>query len=178
MKQLLLLFILSIFAACSPQIKVYSDRDPDYDLNAYSTFDWGQKGNVEEGKNPLHYNELNDKRIKAAVQEHMMEHGYQLTSEAPDLILHYHIIVDDQSVVATEPYGYRYSAYWTKTQTNVYAYRQGTLIIDIMDGKSNNLIWRGWAVAAIDDIDPTKVEELIKAAVARIFTKFPKKTEN
>lgn len=177
MKHILFLLMLAILTGCSPQIRVYSDSDPDYDLWTYQTFDWGAKVEIEKGKNPLQYNELNDKRIKAAVQDQMTRRGYQQTSENPDLILHYHIIIDDQSVVTTEPYGYHYSPYWMRLQTNVYSYREGTLILDLMDKKTNNLIWRGWAVSAIDEINPEKVDELIKTVVARIFRKFPKTSE-
>ena len=167
--------ILALLAECL-QLKVYSDRDPDFDLSRYSTFDWGQKVKIEESKNPLHYNELNDKRIKSAVQQQMTSHGYELTSENPDLIFHYHIIVGDRSVVTPDPYGYRYGPYWMRMQTDVYAYREGTLILDLMDRKTNNLVWRGWAVSAIDEIDPEKMDELIKTAVARIFRKYPNTT--
>lgn len=164
---------LTFMAGCSPQIRVYSDADPEYDLKAYKTFDWGQKVNIENGKNPLHYNELNDKRIKSAILEQLKTRGYSLAGTDPDLIIHYHIIVDDQSVVVTEPFGYRYSPYWMQAQTNVYAYREGTLIVDIMDKKTNNLIWRGWATTAIDAVNPEKVDKLIKTAVKKIFKKFP-----
>lgn len=174
MKALLSISVIAIIlTGCSPQIRVYSDYDPDYDLWAYSTFDWGQKVNIEEGRNPLHYNELNDKRIKLAVQEQMAAHGYQLTCDTPELIMHYHIIVDDQSVVTTEPLGYRYGPYWTSMNTNVYSYLEGTLILDLMDTKTKNLVWRGWAVTPIDNVNPEKVEPLIKAAVEKIFRNFP-----
>lgn len=178
MNRILILLLIAIVAGCSPQIRVFSDYDPDYDLWTYKTFDWGQKINIEEGKNPLHYNELNDKRIKAAVHEQMNTRGYQLANEAPDLILHYHIIVDDQSVVTTEPYGYRYGPYWMRMHTNVYSYREGTLILDLMDSKKKNLIWRGWAVMEIDQIDPEEVDDLIKTTVAKIFKKYPKAPAN
>lgn len=174
MKPLFTLTILVAIAACSPQITVYSDADPDFNVNQYKTFDWGQKGNIEDGKNPLHYNELNDKRIKSAVAAQLDMRGYQHTTVKPELILHYHIIIDDQSVVITEPYGYRYGPYWLQMQSNVYAYREGTLILDVMDSKTNSLIWRGWAVAAIDNVNPEDADEMIKTTVRKIFKKFPK----
>jgi len=176
MKHVLLLCIFAALSGCSPQIAVYSDFDPEYDLSTYKTFDWGQKVKIEEGRNPLHYNEMNDKRIKAAVLDQMTTRGYQLTSDNPDLIFHYHIIIDDQSVVATDPYGYNYGTYWTHTQTNVFTYQQGTLILDLMEKKSQNLIWRGWAVTDIGQIKPDEVSEIIKITVAQIFKKFPKAT--
>jgi hypothetical protein len=173
MKHILLASIFAMLTGCSPQITVFSDTDPDYDLWTYKTFDWGQKVNIEEGRNPLHYNELNDKRIKAAVLDQMTARGYQLTSDNPDLILHYHIIIDDQSVVATDPYGYYYGPYWLNMQTNVFTYQQGTLILDLMERKSQNLIWRGWAVTDIGQIKPDEVSDIIKTTVAKIFKKYP-----
>jgi hypothetical protein len=163
-----------LLAACSPQIQVHSDLDPDYDLWTFKTFDWGQKVNIEKGKNPLHYNELNDKRIKSAVQDQLTQRGYRLTEVSPDLVLYYHIIVTDKSLVSTEPYGYNYSPYWMRMETNTYTYREGTLILDLMDSKTNNLIWRGWAVSPLDSsYTPAEIEKLTKTVVARIFKKFP-----
>lgn len=170
----ILIISLVVLVACSSQIRVFSDYDPGYDLRSYKTFDWGEKVKIEQGKNPLHYNELNDKRIKAAVLEEMISRGYQQTEDAPELILHYHIIVDDRSVVTTEPYGYQYGPYWTRSNANFYSYREGTLILDLMDRKTQNLIWRGWAVTDIDGITPKEVEAIIKSAVAKIFKKYPK----
>lgn len=174
MSRIIILPLFVLLAACSREINVFSDHDPDYDLWVYKTFDWGQHVNIEEGKNPFHYNELNDKRIKAAVHEQMSARGYQLTADAPDLILHYHIIVEDKSVLTTEPFGYQYSPYWERTHTNIYSYREGTLILDLMDSKTKNLIWRGWAVTEVSGIDPQKIDKLIKTTVAKIFKKYPK----
>jgi hypothetical protein len=175
MKLLRITTALLLLAGCSPQIQVYTDYDPDYDLWTYKTFDWGPNIHIEEGKNPLHYNELNDKRIKSAVKDQLTARGFVLTSEKPDLILHYHIIVEDQSVVTPEPYGYYYSPYWMQMHTDVFTYREGTLIIDLMDTKTNNLVWRGWAKSAVDDVNTSKkIDQLTKKAVAKIFHKFPK----
>jgi hypothetical protein len=173
MVRILIIIAIVIMAGCSPQIKVYSDMDPDYDLWTYKTFDWGEKVSIEAGRNPLRYNELNDKRIKAAVLEQLQSRGFVPREQDPDLILHYHIIVDDKSAVTTEPFGYRYGAYWMRSGVNVYYYREGTLIIDLMERSTKNLVWRGWAVANVDEIDPEEVDEVIKLAVEKIFRKFP-----
>jgi hypothetical protein len=176
MKKLVLpSLLILLLTQCSPEIQVHTDYDPDYDLWTFKTFDWGQKVNIEEGKNPLHYNELNDKRIKSAVHEQLTSRGYLLASAHPNLLLHYHIIVDDKSALATEPYGYNYSSYWMRTEANIYSYREGTLILDLMDSKKNNLICRGWAVSPLDSsYTPEEIDKLTKTVVAKIFRKFPK----
>lgn len=173
MKHLKYITILLIAVACSPNVRVYSDHDPDYHVENFNTFDWAQKTNIEANKNPLHYNELNDKRIKSAILHELTSRGYTRSETNPDLVIHYHIIVDDQSVVTTEPLGYRYGPYWMRTKTNIYPYREGTLIIDLMDPKSNALVWRGWATAGLDMITPEQTEEIISRAVYKIFKRFP-----
>lgn len=177
MKFLMFITAALLTAACSPEIQVYSDHDPDYAVGSFKTFDWGQKTDIEENQNPLHYNELNDKRIKSAVLKELTTRGYVRSEVSPDLIIHYHIVIDDQSVVTTEPYGYFYGPYWMRMQTHVYPYREGTLIIDLMDPKTNNLVWRGWATVGLDMITPEKTEEIVSRIVAKIFRKFPASTK-
>lgn len=174
MKSVYILLLLMLVARCSPEIQAYTDYDPDYDQWTYKTFDWSQKVNIEQNQNPLYYNELNDKRIKKAVLKQLQKRSYRLTSDSPNLILHYHIIVEDKSVVVTEPFGYVYGAYWMRRQQQVNTYTQGTLILDLMDTESNQLVWRGWAVAAVDGLDsPEKIDTLIESAVRKMFVKFP-----
>jgi hypothetical protein len=174
MKQFLILGMILLFA-CTSEIQVKTDYDPDYDLWTYKTFDWGQKLNIEEGKNPLYYNELIDKRIKSAVKNQLTMRGYRLTDSRPDLILHYRITVDDKSTRVSPRDSYQESSFWLRMETNMYTYREGTLILDLMDSKTCNLIWRGWAVSVVDDsYTSEEVDRMIKTAVAKIFKKFPK----
>jgi Domain of unknown function (DUF4136) len=60
-----------------------------------------------------------------------------------------------------------------RNQVDVYQYREGTLIIDLMDAKNNNLIWRGWGTSVLNsnDIDLTEAE--ISEAVYKILKEFP-----
>jgi hypothetical protein len=175
MKRIIAISLL-VLTGCVPQISIYSDTDPDYDLWTYKTFDWSEKTNIEANNNPLYYNELNDKRIKSAVLSELQGRGYQLTTSTAELIIHYHIVVQDQMTVVTEPFGYSYTPYWLRSRADVYPYKEGSLIIDIMDAKTKNLIWRGWAVSPIEtSYTPKETEKLIKLAVAKIFRRFPGK---
>lgn len=175
MNKIIFIFFLLLLARCSPQITVYSDYDPDYDVRQYQTFAWAPTADIEKGQNPIYYNELNDKRIRSAVNTEMTARGYRLTETQPQVLIHYHIIVDDKTVITTDPYGAYYGPYWMRTQTNVYPYREGTLIIDLMSADTGNLIWRGWAVSAIrSTYTADQADRVVKAAVTKIFRKFQK----
>ena len=172
MKISIVWFVL-ILSACSEHINVFTDHDPDFDVQLLSNYKWLEVKQIESNTNPLYYNELNDKRIKGAVNNQLNIHGYSLQSTDPEMIVHYHIVIEDKSVVNTDDYGYRYGPFWMKERRNLYLHQEGTLIIDIMYSKTNELIWRGWAVSVLHYEKPANVEKHIKESVEKILNKFP-----
>jgi hypothetical protein len=87
--------------------------------------------------------------------------------------VHYHIIIDNKTSVNPSGYGYNYGPYWMRNRANVFQYREGTLIIDLMDSENKNLIWRGWGVAALGDNSVSLTEEEINYIVIKILQEFP-----
>jgi len=68
-------------------------------------------------------------------------------------------------------YGYGYGGYGYPGYGYVdYGY-EGTIILDIIDAESNELVWRGSYAAAVDDSGIS--EKKIKKAVKHILEKFP-----
>jgi len=171
MKNYLILIFAILAAACSSDLIIFSDADPEFDLGAYKTYDWSKNTNIEANQNPVYYNELNDKRIKTAVNKQLTSKKYVHSTNDAELIIHYHIVVNEKvAVLSGEPYNY--DPYWTRT--SLYAYQEGTLIIDVMDVKTHSLVWRGSAAAPIDDINTSeKVVRLINKAVTKMFRRFP-----
>lgn len=165
---------LLTISSCSPSLQVYTDYDREFNIRNYPTFAWAEAKDIEARNNPLYYNELNDKRIKKAVNDQLKGKGYTLVQDDPDLLIHYHIVVEDRSEIRTNPYGF-YGPYWMRARTYSYSYRQGTLIIDLMDATNKNLLWRGWAVSVMDQLyESEKTEILITQAVIKIFEKLPR----
>ncbi len=65
-----------------------------------------------------------------------------------------------------------YSPYYSSGY--VRQYLEGTLILDIVDGRNDRLIWRGWASGALDhDPKPEDVRMYVNEAVRKILEKFP-----
>jgi len=175
MKTQIILYSIVIvgLSGCST-MKVYSDFDRDISVKNYSTFGWPESKQLETKNNPLYYNELNDKRIKNEVESQLKSKGYQFEATNPQLKIHYHIVLENHTAINTDPYGYNYGPYWLTRNVNVYEYREGTLIIDLMDTKTNNLVWRGWAVNFLDEDRPDQMEGQFNTAIRKIFEKFPK----
>ena len=165
--------LLLLTFGCSERLRVRSDYDKDINLNLYKTYSWLPVKEIESKNNPLVYNELTDKRIKRAVDAQLKIKTIQNTTDAPDLRVHYHIVIDSKSMVRPSMYGYNYSQYWIRNQMDVYQYREGTLIIDLMDANNNSLIWRGWGTAILENGDIDLTEEKINDAVYKILKEFP-----
>ncbi len=168
MKTRIGILVIASLMACSDQITVRTDYDRSVKIAQFKTFAWLDKHGIEERNNPLYYNELNDKRIREAVVDELTKKGYSQTAETPLLKVHYHIVIEDKTQVRSDTY----SPYWIKSERDVYTYREGTLIIDLMDAKNEALLWRGWAISALSDQDQMS-DNLIKEAVAKIFAKLP-----
>jgi hypothetical protein len=82
-------------------------------------------------------------------------------------------MVDNKDAVIPDHEATSYGPYWQRTPTYVYSYREGTLIIDLMDAK-NNLVWRGSAAAPIEEVySPEQTTKLVNKAVSKMFKTFP-----
>jgi len=166
-----LIIISWLLVGCGSTSKVFTDYDKSAHLDEYETFGWLTQTGIEERNNPLYYNELNDKRIKYAVGNQMEGRNYRF-SENPELLIHYHIIINDRTMLRTDPYGY-YGPYWMSSEVTMYEYREGTLIVDLMDAATNSLVWRGWVTNFLKNSDPQKMEKSMNDAVNMIFSKYP-----
>lgn len=164
--------IVLMLTSCSPALRVYHDFDKDIEIHRLNAYGWLESRTIESKNNPLYINELTDKRIKNAVGKQMKEKGYQYSSELPQIIVHYHLVVENKTTIRPEPFGYRYGRYWIQNEVDTYRYNEGTLILDFMDSRNCDLIWRGWAVSILDDQNLI-TEELIDRAVEKIFQSFP-----
>lgn len=169
MKAIGIILMLAL-TSCSSGIIVKTDYDRDINLKPYTTYSW-VNSLVGETQNPLYYNELNDKRIKKAVNEQMALKGYTLVSDQGEITLHYHLVIESKSELRSDPYSY-YGPYWMRPRINSYQYDEGTLIIDVLEAKSNALGWRGWATSIID-ADRNLKEELLTEAAVEIFKAYP-----
>lgn len=170
---LITLLCLTVLMSCGPSLRVSSDYTKDLKVSSFKTFSWLDMKAIErKGNDPRYMNELTDKRIKVAVTNELAIRGIKLLDGKGDLELHYHIIVDDKTMVVTEPTGTRFNPDFEK-RTSTFQYKEGTLIIDMMDTKTSELIWRGSATDVITEKAAKKPEESINYAVKEILKKSP-----
>ena len=180
---LILASFLTVFIVGCATMKVKTDYDRDAHFPDVKTFNWLPQPE-KPVTDPIAHNSLMDKRIKKAVDRELTGMGYQKQSENPALLIVYHTGLKDKVDVTSRGYGYgpRYygGGYYGRGYygrgygaggLDVRTYKEGTLILDFVDPKTMQLIWRGWAVDALNDLENASM--YIDKAVKKILAKFP-----
>ena len=160
-------FLVALLAVmnCSSS-NVTTDYDRDANFAQYKTYDWVPNPREENRRSFL------DKRVKTGVDRELGAKGFQQTNESPDLLIAYHSGVKDKVDVTRYGYRYGYRGRRWGTAVDVRHYKEGTLILDIIDAKSKDLLWRG---AATDVVDRDERAEQIENAIKALIERFPPK---
>ncbi|MFQ5751206.1 MAG: DUF4136 domain-containing protein [bacterium] len=165
-----LCFLLLLFITSCSSITVKSDYDREVNFNRYKTFKWMPES-AKDRRNTVAKNSLLDKRIRRAVERELSAKGYEIqeTGKA-DALLAYHTAIRQKVDVTSMGYGYWRR--WPRGRTvHVHRYKEGTLILDIVDPQLKQLVWRGWAIGVIGHIEES--EKKINESVVKILEKYP-----
>ena len=154
---------------------VRTDYDPEQDFLPYKTYRWLQK--EVHPADALASDPLTKKRIAKAVDTVLQEKGFVLTdSRACDFLVFVHGTVSERiQIHETGGMLYPYGGFgWHSGMTHVTTYDQGTVFIDIVDGATGELVWRGWLSRAVRRYkSPKKAEAAADRMVREIMEAFP-----
>jgi hypothetical protein len=173
-KGMLLLFALLLAAGCS-SVSVSHDFDSKVDFANLRTYSWiaVPESTSENVQRELENNTLVESRVKKAVNQQLAAKGLKETTQDPDFLVAFHTGVQDKTDVQSWGYGY---GYWGMRGGGVSTinYQEGTLILDFIDPKSKDLIWRGVGKKVLSErTTPEKSEKNISTAVEEILKKYP-----
>lgn len=179
-----LLFILPFILSSCSSTKVFSDYDPNVDFKQFKTFNflpWNKQSDEI-------LSDFDKRRFQDAITYEMEKIGYQKVEANADLSVNIFIIIDQKTGTSAYtdyytsgvgvgyyygPWGYNYpggvSAY---TTIHSYDYKEGTLILDLLDNTKKQLAWQGTAKKTIDS-NPKSIDEGIKKVISKLFEKFP-----
>jgi hypothetical protein len=107
--------------------------------------------------------------LRRAVDRELAARGIE-QAETPDLLLHYHASVDQMIELSGVD---RFSG--ADADRTPEAFEAGTIVIDLLDARTNRLIWRGWAESSFDGVVDNQawMEKRIDDAVARVLARLP-----
>jgi hypothetical protein len=153
-----------------------SHVEPTIDLRTFYSYQWGPRDALPIADPRLDEDPTFHDYVQGAIEKQLTQHGLDFAGAAqPDLLIHYHATVATRIDVtsADREHGYCYGA---DCSARVVEYEAGTLVIDIVDARSNRVIWRGWARDSVTGVfdDRDRLHRKIDLAVRRIFDEFQK----
>ncbi|MDX2167681.1 MAG: DUF4136 domain-containing protein [Deltaproteobacteria bacterium] len=162
-----------------------TEYDRSANFGAFHTYAWRSTEPPATG-DPRLKNKRLDTTVRSAVDRTLAAKGYQSAAAGTtaDFLVAYHIVVNQKTSAAEidRTYGYGRSGGWGGgtyggwgwTTTQSYDYEQGTLLIDIIDPATMNLLWRGTGTRVIaEGTSHDKRAARITDAVEQILKDFP-----
>jgi hypothetical protein len=164
-------------SACRSPMVAGADYDPSVVIGQPATFAWSEPDGLPVGDPRLDNNPFFISRLHGTVARELASRGIRMAAagRTPSLLIHHHASVHDHvEVFPTEqapettisPYG---------PGTRVYQYEEGNFIVDVVDPRTDKVVWRGWARVDLMDAldDPKALDELLSEAIMRMFQFFP-----
>ena len=147
-----------------------------YDFDAVNTFAWQDTPDTSlEERNPFMHS-----LIKNTIEAELAKSSLTEVDANPDVWVNYHASTTTDVQLRTDSYGYSYGGYgmagWgyygmaagpVSSTTRVVEYTRGTLIVDIWDAKSKELVWRGTVSDTLPD-NVQKAEKLVVKAIGKM----------
>lgn len=147
------------------------------DTARYLTWDWGAKDALPTGDARLDNNEIFQDHLMGAVERGLAAQGLPRADEGtlPDLLVHYHATVDRRTVIHESERAFGTYQQYSGTGVEVHEFEEYTLVLDVVDARTNRLLWRGWAEDALDNVirDQDRLERQVEAGVRRLMEHFP-----
>lgn len=175
----LVVFLLSARTAFATDVKTDFDRAADF--GRYKTFCWQKV----ETRNPLWI-----ERIKGAVSSALTAKGWSQAESGSgcDVAVVAMEIKRNHDTVNTfyDNFGGGWGGWgWRgfggggfgEATTTTETYQTGTLVVDLFDAKTKNLVWRGSATDTLSDKSDKNIKKL-NNAVLKLFERFPPQAKN
>jgi hypothetical protein len=178
-----IIMVMLLFTGCA-----VTDVDKSVDFNQFRKFAWGESEvNVTH---PLYKGDLIEKRVKSVVEKEFEKKGIVAVNRDPDFFINYTIFTEKKEQIRNTynypffygPFGFfPYSIhYWAGpyysmagNPNQVTTYTEGTLVLDVVDADSKEVVWRGSVKGNVDNVKT--LQKQIDKGVKAILKKYPGK---
>lgn len=190
MRILCLLLVTAVLASCGPRVSTMKTTEKD--LSRYDSFAYLPNTGIDMPDQAMNDETVNQAVIEA-INNNLRQAGYNLDRQNPDLLVlvstktNTEIGTTTDPVYAGYPYdmgvttiGPYYNSYYFNGyagfnnivgyDTDTYAYKEGTVVINLVDRETKNTVWKGVASESIFE-QPTV--QAIRELVNAIFEEYP-----
>ena len=169
------LMVVVFIVGCS-SLSVHHDVDTTADFAAYKTFCWVDSTDAPSGEDGEATGQQSPEfdLIESLTNKLLMEKGLKLNPDNPDILVTSHSGNERKIDVTGQGYSYggEYTG-WQDAGIGLYAYKEGTLIIDLVDARTKNLVWRGVAQGSMLSGTKREREKMITKSLKEMFEKYP-----
>ena len=163
------LFLVALGTALAQQVK--TDFDHQANFAQYKTYSWQEVKSADP---------LWDSRIKSAVDAQLAAKGWTRVDSGGDVAIVAIKTTQTQRTLQTFYDGFGGGWGWRRfgaggfgeSETTEQDYKEGTLVVDMYDAKTKQLVWRGSAEDTLSN-EAEKNEKNLDKGVAKMFRKFP-----
>ena len=174
MKTLIVSLLLIAAAHCSAgqaqAQSVQSDYDRSFNFSNLKTFGFAVQR--RSAADPLAGDTLNDARIRTAIESQLLVNGFRTETASPNFVIAYYVTTKDKLNV--QDYSYGPPRFWGRRDIRVDQYSEGTLMVDFIDVKTNQVIWRGRVSGTLE---LKGVDKKISKSVEKLVKQFVKDTQ-
>jgi hypothetical protein len=169
-------------AGCGQSIEVRTMAAPDAGLATLHSFRILEGPVRRDGRrvtgldDPMIDNSIANRTIREAIVRAFQERGYTFNEMRADFAVAFYASATQKLDVSEWDYGYPYPRRWpypgARGQT-ITQYTEGSVVIDVINASTHELLWRGEGTAHLTDDTSQDLKRLAKAAEA-IVAKFPR----
>lgn len=164
----ILLGLLVVSAAAQ---SVQSDFDRTFRFSNLKTFSFAVQRRA--ATDPLAGDTLNDGRIRSGLESQLLANGFRMETEKPDFVIAYYVTTKNRLNV--QDYSYGPPRWWGSRDIRVNQYAEGTLMVDFIDVRTNQVVWRGRATGALE---LKGVDKKITKSTEKLVKQFLKDSKN
>ena len=149
---------------------VQSDFDRAFRFSNLKTFSFAVQKRA--ATDPLAGDTLNDGRIRTGLETQLRANGFRMETETPDFVIAYY--VTSKNKLNVQDYSYGPPRLWGSRDIRVNQYAEGTLMVDFIDVRTNQVVWRGRATGALE---LKSIDKNINKSTEKLVKQFMKDTQ-
>jgi len=163
---------LVALVALSGCVTTRATTSPNANLSQYRTFGWYQPPNPTQNQIAFEQGP-SAQTIKNELARNFAQKGLTEVSTNPELLVSYHVKTQQKYDVTDWGYpGGWWYGWGYPGGVSVNEYTQGTIFVDLIDPKTNQIVWRGTASAVVNHPENPNQEKIAKS-IDKLMKKLP-----
>ena len=165
--------LLSVPLGGCASMAIQADQDPAVSLDSYGTYAWSS---FQRAPGDVRVTPALNTQIRNDIDRHLADKGYVRINTEADFSVSYQVTIEGETIGETLGYyqGSNFASDLGNTGSAARRYEEGMLIVDVTEGESERLIWRGTATAEVRQrASPEDRSDRAAEAVRKVLAQFP-----